>query len=184
MAYFYRAHSALNRAHNAHDFRAHMEGSSVDHNALSCKLTLVCIDFTVCSIELIVHLYTAHSADRSLILHVFSSHGALYRHNNAFHKICDVLYINYSALGTSNAALLRAHSVLYKTHYVSYGIIMHMNRDPFPPVESSCWKFIESMMSYIEIIVLIIDLSAPYRGLSGLSRYHFFIYVVILPCTM
>lgn len=61
---------------------------------------------------------------------------------------------------------------------------MLMNRDPFPPVESSCWKFIESMMSYIEIIVFIIDLSAPFRGLSDLSRYHFFLYVVILPCTI
>lgn len=94
-------------------------------------------------------------------MHVFSSQGALYRGDNAFHKIRNVLHINYRALGTSHAALLRAHSVLYRAHYVSYGVIMLMNRDPFPPVESSCWKFIESMMSYIEIIVFIIDLSAP-----------------------
>lgn len=49
----------------------------------------------------------------------------------------------------------------------------------FPPIESSNWKFFESV---IEIIVLIMDLSVLCRGLSGLHRYFF--YVVFLPYTM
>lgn len=61
---------------------------------------------------------------------------------------------------------------------------MLMNIDPFPPDEGSYWKFIDSMTSYIEIIVLTMDLSALYRLLSGLYRYHISLYVVILPYTM